>query len=112
MKITVSSIKNNSVTIELIGQMWENHDLIVFREKIDELCCLGIKRLYLDLSSLSFISNQGLGILVNAFSEIKNNDGELSIYKPQASIMELLDLCGLTSYMKIIVESDKAIEAR
>ena len=71
--MNISQPGEYSAKIQMIGQFWKQDELNLFKKQIKELCDTGIKQIIVDLFRLSFISSQGLGLLVTTFSELKKN---------------------------------------
>ncbi|MBN1981237.1 MAG: STAS domain-containing protein [Chitinivibrionales bacterium] len=88
--------------IQLIGQFWEQDDLTYFTDSIHHLLMQGAGSIIIDLSRLSFINSQGLGMLVSAHSLIKNKKKMLAYFKPRGCIKELMEISGFFSFMNII----------
>ncbi len=95
-------------TIQMIGQFWERKDFVLFHEQVQALLEKGVVRIIVDLSRVTFISSQGLGLLVKVFSEVKENKGELLLFKPTGCVGEVIEISGLDLSMKII-SSDKEL---
>lgn len=108
MEINISQPNEYCGTMQMIGQFWEPNDFVLFQEHIKELLDKGGKRIVIDLSRVSFISSQGLGLLVTAFNNVKERGGELIMLKPKGCVKEMMEISGFNIFMKI-VESDKEL---
>ena len=75
MEMNVLQPDEGRGTIQMIGQFWERKDFILFREQVEGLLDKGVSQIVIDLSRVSFISSQGLGLLVQVFSEVKKRGG-------------------------------------
>lgn len=106
MEMNISQPGEFSAKIQMIGQFWKQDELNLFKKQIKELCDTGIKQIIVDLFRLSFISSQGLGLLVTTFSELKKKDCELILSRPKGCVKEMIDLSGFDMFMKV-VESDE-----
>ena len=106
MEMNISQSGEYSARIQMIGQFWKQDELNLFKKQIKELCDTGIKQIIVDLFRLSFISSQGLGLLVTTFSELKKKDCELILSRPKGCVKEMIDLSGFDMFMKV-VESDE-----
>ncbi len=111
MEINVSQQGDSHGVIQMIGQFWEQNEFNLFRKHIKELYEKGITRIVVDLSRVSFISSQGLGILVAVFSEVKNQKGDLILFKPKGCVKEVIEISGLDMTMKI-AQTDEELELR
>lgn len=54
-----------------------------------------------DLSAVSFMDSSGLNLLVGTLKELRARDGRLTLTNPQAGVLRLLELTGLTSLFDI-----------
>lgn len=106
MEMNISQPGEYSAKIQMIGQFWKQDELNLFRKQIKELYDTGVKQIIIDLFRLSFISSQGLGLLVTTFSELKKKDCELILSRPKGCVKEMIDLSGFDMFMKV-VESDE-----
>lgn len=109
MEMNVLQPGESRGTIQMIGQFWERKDFILFREQVDGLLDKGVSQIVVDLSRVSFISSQGLGLLVQVFSEVKKHNGDLLLFKPKGCVNEVIEISGLDMSMKIIY-SEKELE--
>jgi anti-anti-sigma factor len=108
MELKISS-DDHIGTVQMIGQFWEQKDLIVFQEKIDDMILKGHKWIVVDMSRLSYISSQGLGLVVKMFSKMRDIEGQLILLSPLGNVKDVIELAGFRSFMKIF-ESDKEMQ--
>jgi anti-anti-sigma factor len=108
MDLKISSDERRGA-VQMIGQFWEQKDLIMFQEKIDELIGKGHKWIVVDMSRLSYISSQGLGLVVKMFSKMKDAEGQLILLSPLGNVKDVIELAGFRSFMKIF-EAEKEME--
>ena len=102
MEMNISQPDEKSATIQMIGQFWKQDELNHFKKQIKELCDTGVKQITVDLFRLSFISSQGLGLLVTTFSELKKKDCELILSRPKGCVKEMIELSGFDMFMKVV----------
>jgi anti-anti-sigma factor len=62
----------------------------------------GKTRFILDCARLTFISSEGLGLLVKVFKEQKEYGGQLIIFRPRENVNDIMRLSGLYDVMTII----------
>ncbi len=93
--------------VELIGQFWEHKDFQVFEEAIAGFVAAGLKTAVLDMSRLSFISSQGLGRLVRAYSHMNRAGGGVVLLCPVGSVRETIEIAGFAEFLKICTSSDE-----
>jgi anti-anti-sigma factor len=105
MELKISS-EQTVGTVQMIGQFWEQKDLTVFQESIDSMIQKGYKWIVVDMSRLSYISSQGLGLVVKMFSKTRDTEGQLLLLSPLGNVKDVIDLAGFRSFMKIF-ETEK-----
>jgi anti-anti-sigma factor len=96
--------------IEIIGQFWEHKDFSVFEDSISSFIEHGWKVVVLDMTRLSFVSSQGLGRIVKAYSQLHEAQGQLILLNPSGSVRETVEISGFLEFMKMFntVEEIKA----
>jgi anti-anti-sigma factor len=101
--VQISLIEENgdNVIIGMSGQYWETSDLIKFENYVQNSIENGRKCVKIDLSRVSFISSQALGLLVSAYRDIKKVDGRLVLLKPQGTVKEMIEIAGLDEIMEV-----------
>jgi anti-sigma B factor antagonist len=81
------------------------------RDLEDELIRIegtGAARIVLDLTPLDFIDSTGLAVIMRAHWRAANNAHKLSLTRPQANIMRILELCGLDEELPFVDRSHDA----
>ena len=101
MEMNISQPDERNARIQMIGQFWKQDELNLFKKHIKELYEKGAKKIVIDLFRLSFISSQGLGLLVTTFSELKKKDCELILSRPKGCVKEMIELSGFDMFMEI-----------
>ena len=89
------------VVIRVIEQRIDISGVADFREKIEKIIAEGNKRLVLNLSDVEFIDSRGLGAIIAAFKQLRE-DGELAIVKQRSRCCICFDLPGLTESSKFL----------
>ncbi len=107
MEMNISQPTEQLSTIQMIGQFWTSEEFDLFQKHVRALLDKGVTRIVIDLSRVSLISSQGLGVLVTVFSEVKNNEGELILFKPQGCVKEVLEISGLHLPIKIVYTTEE-----
>jgi|GEM_PF-879268 anti-anti-sigma factor len=95
-------ILNDAVHISLIGQLWQKEELSALSDAIDSCIHQQQNIVVLDLQRLSFISNQGLGLLVRIHSTLEAAGGNLILNCNNSDILELFRISGFGEFMKIV----------
>jgi anti-sigma B factor antagonist len=55
---------------------------------------------HVDLAAVSFIDSSALGVLIDAFRQLRDRDGHLVVTAASPSVMRVLDILGLASYFR------------
>lgn len=112
MEMNISQPTEQQGTIQMIGQFWTSEEFNLFHEHVRVLLDKGVSRIVVDLSRVSFMSSQGLGLLVTVFSEAKSKNGEVILFKPQGCVKEVLEISGLHLPMKIVHTTEELEQNR
>jgi len=100
------------VVIRVIEQRIDISGVADFREKIEKIIAEGNKRLVLNLSDVEFIDSRGLGAIIAAFKQLRE-DGELAICETKEPLLHLFRLTRLDRVFKIFArEKDAVAELR
>lgn len=87
--------------ITLIGQLWQKEGLSALSDAIDSCIHQQHKYVVLDLQRLSFISSQGLGLLVSIHNNLEGAGGRLILNCNNSGVMEVIGICGFGEFMNI-----------
>ena len=63
-----------------------------------------VDQVILDMSRLEFIDSTGLRILVDAVERLGERGGVLVVHRPRPSTLKVLEICGLTTSVKVSPE--------
>lgn len=69
------------------------------------------KNLILDLNGVNFIDSSGLGVILGRYKTVTQNNGNMAIVKPKASVKKILELSGILRIIKIYKDVDAALTA-
>jgi anti-sigma B factor antagonist len=78
-----------------------------FRKALDHLCTTG-RPVMVDLEALASIDGLGLSILVQAFRQLRRNDGALVIVAPTPAVRRVMAASGAEDFMPICRTRDEA----
>jgi len=101
MQISILEQGSDLIVIGMSGQYWETADLIKFETYIHKSIDKGIVTIKIDLSRVSFLSSQALGLFVSAFRELGKVEGKLILINPQGTVKEMIEIAGLDEIMDI-----------
>jgi anti-anti-sigma factor len=92
---------NQTLIFKISGEMnLENHSNI--KNKILESLTSDFKKIYLDLSGVTYIDSSGLGLLISIEKYVKTNEKTMSLKAVPADIKRVLDLSGLENFFHFV----------
>ena len=94
-----SSINDSEMTLVLAGKLTVNTtpDLeAAIGQAPPDVCDI-----YIDLEELDYVSSAGLRIIVAASKLASSRGGTLRLLKPQAEVMDVFDMTGLSEILTI-----------
>ena len=98
MKITKEK-NDNILLVKLIGRLDTNTAPVLDNDLKDDL--EDINKLELDLKELDYISSAGLRTVLVLHKKMTAKKGELSVMHPKDEVMEVFDMTGFSSFLKI-----------
>ena len=108
MELNVIEKDASCFRIQVVGQLWEREDLVNLKQKILNCRTSGAATIILDLARLTFISSEGIGLLVSVHKDMKNDKRNLIVFKPRENVKEIFLLSGLYEVLKI-AESEQLL---
>ena len=103
------SIVNETTRIELFGQLWDKSDLQQVEDCLSTCLQKSSKAVVVDLSRLTFISSQGLGMLIREYMRVTQSQRKFIVYSPAQTISEMFEIAGFYQIMKV-VHSDTELQ--
>ncbi len=91
--------KDNILTVTLEGRLDTNTAPELDGLVADDL--VGIKQLVLNVEKLEYVSSAGLRVILMLHKKMAAKDGSLVIYKPIDDVMDVLDMTGFSTFLKI-----------
>ena len=108
--MTIQTYQKHNVTIlTLEGDIMGGPEALQLNETINQLLDKGINRLVLDLSGVERMNSSGLGIMINALGNFKQNGGNLKLAALNPRIAHLLKVTRLTAIFEVYDTVDAAI---
>lgn len=95
--------------ISFVGKISSTEDFVGIKEKVEELLGLGIRKIVINLSSVSFMNSSGLNLMLNLLTKTRNKGGELVIVHLNGTVQKLFEISKLTKVFKIFNSLDEAI---
>ena len=102
MELRVVKLNPQVTWLELIGQLWEDTELKEFQQTISQRVSSGNMIIVVDLSRVTFVNSQGLGLFMSTFILAQKSNCRLIFFKPKGCIQELMELSGFYSVMTIV----------
>jgi anti-sigma B factor antagonist len=102
----------NGVTIvDLNGRITVDEGSILLRDTIKQLTGQGRKQILLNLGEVNYIDSSGIGELVNAFTRLRDQGGELKLLNLTQKVHDLLQITKLYAVFDIEDDEATAIQA-
>jgi len=79
-----------AVVFELKGKIMGGPDSAVFHDTLKEYLAKGQKNFVIDLKKVDWMNSSGLGIMISAFTTVKNNQGQFKLARVTEKINSLL----------------------
>ncbi|MBD3343865.1 MAG: STAS domain-containing protein [Chitinivibrionales bacterium] len=87
--------------VMLIGKLFRNEDFITLESIVSRCIEENRKEIVFDLSRMTFINSQGLGMIVKMFRIINESGGDLRLFKPPKDIKEIIDISGISRIIPV-----------
>lgn len=112
MTMTVSTRQVDGVTIvDLSGRITLDEGSTLLRDTIKQLASQGQKHVLLNLSEVHYIDSSGIGELVNAFTTMRDQGGELKLLNLTRKVHDLIQITKLHTVFDIKDDEATAIQA-
>jgi anti-sigma B factor antagonist len=110
MKIITRLI--DSVTIVHInGRIELGEGSAAVRDVIRDLLAKERKKILLNLGDVDYIDSAGLGVLVSAFTSVKNDGGELKLLYLTKKVHDLLQMTKLYTVFEVLDDEETGIKS-
>ncbi len=93
------------------GKMMGGPENAKFHDAVKTFLDQGKKNFVIDLGNVDWMNSPGLGVLITAFTSIKNAGGELVIARPTKKVKSLFVITQLESIFKTFDEIDDALNS-
>lgn len=112
MTMKTSTRQVNEVTIvDLSGSLTHAEGSAELRETIRRLAGEGHKKILLNLRGVSAIDPPGLGEVVNAFSTVRDQGGELKLLNLTQAVKDLVRVTKLHKVLDVLDDESSAVQA-
>ena len=110
--MTVSTRQVDGVTIvDLSGRITLDEGSTLLRDTIKQLASQGQKHVLLNLGEVHYIDSSGIGELVNAFTTMRDQGGELKLLNLTRKVHDLIQITKLHTVFDIKDDEAAAIQA-
>ena len=103
--------KYNAVVLELKGKLMGGPFMQEMNETLHKLIDEGKKNVVIDLGGVSFVSSSGIGILISAYTTMKNSGGNLKIAYTSDRVHGLLSITKLDSIFDHYTSVEDALKS-
>ena len=91
-------IKNGVAVVSLKGDLLDDEDISLFRQKIQSLATDDIKRVVVDLSLVNRINSEGLSTLISAVQNLRRTGGDLRLAHIDKNLQSILTITKLVHF--------------
>jgi len=110
MKASTRQVDGVTV-VDLSGRITLDEGSTLLRDTIKQLASQGRKHVLLNLSEVQYIDSTGIGELVNAFTSMRAQGGELKLLNLTRKVRDLLQITKLHEVFDIKDDEASAIQA-
>ncbi len=111
MKMTTSTRQVGGVTVvDISGRIELGEESAALRDLVCDLLSKGDKEILLNLGDVHYIDSSGLGSLVNAFTRVRKQGGELKLLNLTNKVSDLMQITKL--YTVFDVMNDEAVAVK
>ncbi len=110
MKLTDRE-QDGIVILEPDGKIMGGPDATLLHDKLYEVIQQGKSKVVVDLSSVDWMNSTGLGILIQGYTTLKNNGGQLKLAQTTEKIKSLLTITKLASVFESFDTIDEAVDS-
>ncbi len=110
MKLTDRE-ENGVMILEPAGKIMGGPDASLLHDKLYEFIDQDKKKFVVDLSQVDWMNSTGLGILISAYTTLRNNDGKLKLANVTEKIKSLLVITKLDPVFESYDSIAEAIES-
>jgi anti-sigma B factor antagonist len=110
--LTVAVRRSDDVTVLMLsGKILGGAESNVLREELDRALGRGDKRLLLDLSEVPWMNSAGLGILLSAYSRLKDHGGTVRFCGVGPRVRGILRTTKLLTVLDVLDDEETGIQS-
>ncbi len=110
MNAEVRKLADGKVSVVAVEGEIDFSVLPQMREAIEEAHGFGLGQLLIDLTNVTFIASDGLGLLIEAHRRAEDEGNRLDLVHPQPHILGILRKTQLTKLFHVYESIEEAIE--
>jgi anti-sigma B factor antagonist len=97
--------------VQINGRVELGEGSAAVREVVRDLLAKGRKKILLNLADVDYIDSAGLGVLVSAFTSVRNDGGELKLIYLTKKVQDLLQMTRLYTVFDVFNDETAALES-
>ena len=110
MSLKISARRSGDVTIlDLDGRVTIGRDNDSLNDRLQDLVHQEVKKVLVNLSSVSQLDSSGLSTLVRAYISFQNTGGSMKLLHPGGHVREVLELTHLTKTIPTLDDEAAAV---
>lgn len=111
MALTVSTRNDPGCAIVAVSGDVDISTSPDLREALADVLAAGDRCVVVDLSAVRFIDSTGLGVLVGAYTAVRNAGGRLAVVNDHAAVLKVLNITALDEVLGVQPTLDRAVAA-
>jgi len=112
MSMKTSIRQANGVTIvDCSGRIVLGDGSEILKDVVRELLCKGQKEILLNLGGVNYIDSSGIGELVNAFTNVRKQGGDLKLLNLTKKVHDLLQITKLYTVFDVKDDEPGAVKS-
>jgi anti-sigma B factor antagonist len=101
--------KNGPLVLRVRGAI-DAHTYSEFETVMTGLLSRGVYKVAVELSEVEYLASAGIGVLISALSRAQEHGGTIVLMNPTDSVLDVLDILGMTHVFSIVDDDASAIE--
>jgi anti-sigma B factor antagonist len=110
MKLVTRLIDDVEI-VQVNGRIELGEGSAAIRDVVRELLSKGRKKILLNLADVDYIDSAGLGVLVSAFTSVRNDGGELKLVYLTKKVQDLLQMTRLYTVFDVLDDESAGIKS-
>jgi anti-sigma B factor antagonist len=110
--VRIKERKRDGIAIlELSGKLMGGPDAEAFDETLKTLIHEGVRNFIISLEKVNWVNSTGLGILIQGYSTVKKNGGDLKLLKVSSRIENIFMVSKLFTVFESYDNEDEAVQS-